>query len=321
MRRRTFLAAAAAGPSLAPSLTHAQPVPPLIGVLRVNAAASEPFVGVFRRDMARLGLEEGKGYRMRVLFADGDSARLPALAADLVAGGARLIVAFGNAGVAAAQQATRTIPIVGMADDLAGSGLVASMARPGGNTTGVSIMGFELDAKRLELLHEIVPAARRLGVFVDSAARSGGRAHVEEAANKLGLQLAFLPANRPEDLQPAMARLHEAKVDAVLFLPSPFLQGERAWFIQRMRESRLPAMYEWPESVEEGGLMSYAPRITLCFRHVAVQVAKILRGAKPADLPVEQPSLFTLALNAGTARTIGLQIPEAMLLRADLVVD
>ena len=306
---------------LSPVALRAQQVPPLIGAMRVNTRSAEQFEDVFRRDMARLGWPE-TSYRIQILFADGDSSRLPTMAQELVKSGAQIVVAFSNLGVLAAQKATSTIPIVGMADDLAGSGLVASVARPGGNTTGVSIMGFELEPKRLEVLHEIVPSARRIGVFVDESQRGGEViGHVQQSATKFGLQVFVAHAQKREEIEPAMAQLQAAKVEAVQFLASSFLHSQRAWFIERLRVLKLPAMYEWPEFVDEGGLVSYAPRLSLCYRHVAVLVSRVLHGTKPADLPIEQPVTFTLAVNTGTARAIGLTLPELMLLRADVVVD
>ena len=231
-------------------------------------------------------------------------------------------MAFGNPGVAAAQAATRDVPIVAMADDLVAVGLVPSMARPGGNTTGLSIMGHELDVKRLEVLHEIAPQALRVGVVMDdNSALKGEVAKLEQAAAKLGLEPTIVHASRREQIAPAMASLAAARVESVQFLASPFLNGARATFIDQILTMKVPAMYEWPETVEEGGLVSYAPRISLCYRHVAVLVSKVLRGAKPADLPIEQPATFTLAVNTGTAHAIGLTLPEAIILRADMVVD
>lgn len=307
---------------LSPAVAHAQQGPPLIGVMRVNVKSAEQFEDGFRRDMARLGWEESRGYRTQYLWADGDTDRLPAIAAELVKAGARVLVAFGNPGVAAAQAATREIPIVAMSDDLVAVGLVSSMARPGGNTTGLSIMGHELDVKRLEVLHEIAPQARRIGVVMDdNQALKGEIARLEQAAAKLGLQPIIEHAVRREQIAPAMANLASARVEAVQFLASPFLNGTRSTFIEQILAMKVPAMYEWPETVEEGGLVSYGPRISLCYRHVAVLVSKVLRGAKPTDLPIEQPATFALAINTGAARAIGLSLPEAMLLRADVVVD
>jgi len=317
MRRRTLLAA----PFLLPAAARAE-APPLIGVMRVSGRSVEQFVDVFQRDMARLGFEEGKTYRVQTLFADDDNSRLPAMAAELVRAGARIIVPFGNRGVAAAQAASPDVAVVGMADDLAGFGLVKSMARPGGNTTGVSILGHELNVKRLEVLHEIAPAARHVGAVKDDTNMvKGAFEKVEAAAAQLGLRLTAVEVKTREQVEPALATLAAAKVDAIQFLASPVLNGLRRVFVERVAGLRLPAMYEWPETVEEGGLASYAPRITLCYRHVAVLVAKVLRGARPADLPVEQPTAFTLALNTGTAKAIGLQIPGDFLLRADVIVD
>ena len=317
MKRRIFL-----GLALLPAMSQAQQPPPLIGVMRVNARGAEQFAEPFRRDMTRLGWQEGRTYRTQFLWADGDTSRLPAMAAELLQSGARVLVTFGNFAMAAAQAATKQVPIVGIADDLVGAGLVPSMARPEGNTTGVSIMGHELNAKRLEILHEIAPQAHRIGVIRDEVnAVKGTSEKLEKAAQSLGLKLTVVNIATRDEIAPGLAALAAARVEAVQFLTSPFLNSQRATFVERIREMKLPAIYEWPETVEEGGLVSYAPRLSLCFRHVAVLVSKVLRGAKPADLPIEQPTTFTLAINTGAAQAIGLQVPENLLLRADVVVD
>jgi len=290
--------------------------------LRVGSASDDLFPGVFKRDMARLGLEEGRHYRVKLAFADGDRNRLPTLAAELVGDGAQLLVAFSIAGVAAAQAASKTVPIVAMTDDLVGTGQVASVARPGGNTTGVSVMGRLLDTKRLEVLHELVPAARKVGIVGDDSLtvhRELG--NLQAAARRIGLTVEVVHVQRAEQVQPSLAQLNSAGVQAVQFLASAFLQSLRFQFMAELRSRKLPAIYEWPETVEEGGMSSYGPRLSLCYRHVAVLVVKVLKGAKPSDLPIEQPTIFTLAVNVGSAKAIGVMVPESMLLRADLVVD
>ncbi len=319
MKRRHLLAAAALLPGGARA--QGQP-PPLIGVMRVNSAGNEQFTPVLKADLKRLGLEEGKNYRLQVMFAEGDVSRMPGLAETLVKAGARVLVAFGNSGVAAAQKVTRDVAIVGMANDLAGGGLVAGMARPGGNTTGVSIMAHELEEKRLEVLHEMVPDARRIGALQDPGITLPATIDkLTAAAAKLGLALTVANAEKPAEIGPALEKLAAAQVEAVTVLASPVLNDQRTTLMAEMNRRRWPAIWEWPETVEQGGLVSYAPRITLVYRYVAVHVAKVLRGTKPADLPIEQPTTFTLAINTSAARAIGLQIPEAMLLRADVVVD
>jgi putative tryptophan/tyrosine transport system substrate-binding protein len=318
MKRRSLLVA----PALLPALAYAQQTLPLVGVLRVGSQKDEQFVDIFKRDMTRLGWDDGKNYRIQVAFAEGDQSRLASLSAELVRAGPRVLVPFGNTGVTAMQGATKELPIVGMSDDLVAWKLVASMARPGGNTTGVSILAHELDPKRLEVLHEIAPQARRVGVVFDEPFLLPLELdRLKEAAGKLGLEPVPVPLQSPNDFAPAMATLAGAKVDAVQFLASPMLNALRGRFIDEMTRLKLPAMHEWPETVEEGGLVSYGARIAQCFRHVAVLVNKVLKGAKPADLPVEQPTTFVLAVNTGAAKAIGLTIPEAVLLRADLVVD
>lgn len=318
MLRRSLLAA----PAFLPALAHAQANLPLIGILRVGSVAGDLFPGVFNRDMAHLGLEEGRHYRVKLAFADGERERLPALAAELVAAGAQLLVAFSIAGVAAAQSASKTVPIVAMTDDLVGTGQVASVARPGGNTTGVSVMGRLLDTKRLEVLHELVPSVRKVGIVGDDSLtvhRELG--NLQAAARTRGLALEIVHVQKAEQVQPGLARLGDAGVEAVQFLASAFLQSVRFQFMAELRGRNLPAIYEWPETVEEGGMSSYGPRLSLCYRHVAILAAKVLGGTRPSDLPIEQPTIFTLAINVGAARAIGVKVPQSMLLRADLLVD
>jgi putative ABC transport system substrate-binding protein len=294
---------------------------PMVGVLRPNRRdVLETFAEPFRRYMKAIGWEDGRNVRFLFLWTEGLAERAPALAGELVAQNVDLIVTFGDPATRAAQRATAAIPIVAMTDDMVGSGLVASLARPGGNTTGVSILASELDVKRLEVLHEFVPQARRIAILADTTTIST-RAQLASAARDLHVEPVWFEAGSPEELSRALDALTAAKVDAVNVLASPLLNFWRFQIIDRMRDARLPAVYQWPESVEDGGLLVYGPRNLLCYRHVVSLVDKVLRGAKPADLPIEQPTKFELAVNLKTAGAIGMTIPPTLLLRADVVIE
>jgi putative ABC transport system substrate-binding protein len=293
---------------------------PVVGVLRPSAKDAEPFVEPFRRYMKAIGWEEGRNIRFLFAWMEGHNERAPLLASDFVAQNVDLIVTFGDPAIRAAQRATQTIPIVGMTDDMVGSGLVAGLARPGGNTTGVSILAPELNVKRLELLHEFVPQTRRIAVLADPTTIST-HAQLADAARDLGVELVVFEVQNPAEISSLLDAIAAAKVEAVNVLASPQLYGARYLIIERMRNARLPAIYQFPEAAEEGGLLSYGPRLLLCFRHVVSLVDKVLRGAKPADLPIEQPSKFELGVNLRTASEIGLTISPTLLLRADEVIE
>jgi putative tryptophan/tyrosine transport system substrate-binding protein len=321
MRRRAFITVLG-GAVAWPLATRAQQGRlPVVGVLRPNRKdVIETFAEPFRRYMKAIGWEEGRNIGFRFAWTESRSERATALTEEFVGQNVDLIIAFGDLGIRAAQRATQTIPIVGMADDMVGSGLAASMARPSGNTTGVSILASELDVKRLEVLHEFVPQARRIAVLSDSTTISA-RAELTRAAPELKVELVWFEAGSPEELSRALDALAAARVDAVNVLASPLLNVSRLLIIERMRDARLPAIYQWPESAEDGGLLAYGPRNLLCYRHVVSLVDKVLRGAKPADLPIEQPSKFELAVNLKTASAIGMTIPPTLLLRADEVIE
>jgi putative ABC transport system substrate-binding protein len=294
---------------------------PTIGVLRPNRRdVLETFAEPFGRYMKAIGWEDGRNIRFRFVWTESRSELATALAGELVAQNVDLIIAFGDQAIRAAQRATRTIPIVGMADDMVGSGLAASMARPGGNTTGVSILASELDVKRLEILHEFVPQARRIAVLSDITTIST-RPQLTRAARDLGVEVVWFESGNPEELGRAVDAIAAANVDAVNVLASPLLNVSRLLIIDRMRNARVPAIYQWPESAEDGGLLAYGPRNLLCYRHVISLVDKVLRGAKPTDLPIEQPSKFELAVNLKTATAIGITIPPTLLVRADEVIE
>jgi putative tryptophan/tyrosine transport system substrate-binding protein len=321
MRRRLLVALGSLG--LAPSLVRAQASPkrPVVGVVRVNPRdTNETFIEPFRRDMAALGWTEHKDIDYLFSWAGGRNTALGPLFADLAARKVDVIVAFGPTGARAAQQATTTIPIVAMTDDLDGMGLVKSMARPGGNLTGVSILASALDVKRLEILHEAAPSVRRIGVLYEPAlARSLPK--IKAAAPGFGIDVVFASGQTESEIDAAIKSMIKDRVGAVNVLASANINAFRAHQIAEFERARLPAIYEWPETAEQGGLLGYGPRNTAVFRQIAELVNKILRGAKPAELPVEQPTKFELVVNLKTAKAIGAAIPQTVMLRADKVIQ
>jgi putative tryptophan/tyrosine transport system substrate-binding protein len=322
IERRKFLATLGGAAVAWPLAARAQQSRlPVVGVLRPNRRdVLETFAEPFRRYMKAVGWEEGRNIRFLFVWTEARSERASALADELVAQNVDLIITFGDPAIRAAQRATQTIPIIGMTDDMIGSGLAASLARPGGNTTGVSILASELDVKRLEILHEFVPQARRIAVLADPTTIST-RIQLANAGRKLDVELVPFEAGSPDELGRALDAIAAANVEAVNVLASPFLQVSRPEIIARMRHHRVAAIYQWPESAEDGGLLAYGPRQLLCYRHVISLVDKVLRGVKPADLPIEQPSKFELAVNLKTASALGMTIPPTLLLRADEVIE
>ncbi len=310
------------GLTLAPLVAEAQQAGKVsrIGVLVASSAASvSPRIGVFRKGLREHGYVEGKNIAFEYRYAEGKLARLPELAAELVGLKVDVIVTASASAVQAAQKATSTIPIVffAVADPVA-TGLVESLARPGKNITGLSIQGPELDGKRLELLKEAVPKTGRVAVLFGPAYP---RRETEIAAQALGIQIISLPVRELGDFEPAFETARKENAHALLTSPHPLINTVRERIVEFAAKNRLPAMYGGPEFVEAGGLMSYAPSYTDLFRRAATYVDKILKGAKPADLPVEQPTKFELVINLKTAKTLGLTIPQTLLLRADQVIE
>ncbi|HEV2336270.1 MAG TPA: ABC transporter substrate-binding protein [Stellaceae bacterium] len=294
---------------------------PLVGLLHLAPDdPTEHFRVAFRSWMKERGREEGRNLRLLVASAEGGGDRLPAAANELVARKVDLIIVLGDPSIRAAQQATTTIPIVGMTDDMLGSNLVSSLARPGGNTTGVSILATELDVKRLELLHEAAPQASPVGILADPTTVST-RPQLEAAARRLGLDLVILVAMNPADAARAADNMAGTGVKAVNVLASPILATARTAIIERLNRARLPAIYQWPDYAQDGGLIGYGPSLVGCYDQVSALAEKILKGAKPADLPVEQPTKFELAVNLKTAKAIGLTLPQAFLAHADQVIE
>jgi ABC-type uncharacterized transport system substrate-binding protein len=234
-----------------------------------------------------------------------------------------VILAGGDAGIRAAQQATATIPILALTDDMVGSGLVSSLGKPGANTTGVSLLAADLDGKRQEILMEAVPGLHRMATLADTSTTAPHQIQaLQDAARARGVELSIHRVANPDEIAPAIDAAKASDAAAINVLASPLLFGNRQLIIEHTTAVRLPAMYQWPEVAEEGGFVGYGPRIVQLYREVvARQLIKILRGAKPADMPVEQPTKFELAINLKAAKAIGLTIPESFLARADEMIE
>jgi putative ABC transport system substrate-binding protein len=308
--------------ALCGSVEAQQPVKlPRIGLLRVGSPP-DPFVEAFREGLRDLGYVEGKSIVIEYRWAEGKPERLTELAADLARLGVDVIVPGGNAATRAGQITTSTIPIVmsGTTDPVT-SGFVTSLARPGGNITGSATLLQDLAAKRLELLKEILPKVSRVGVlFYDPAANPFELRETQETAPNLGVQLSILEIRDHNDFENAFNVAKTARSGAITVLGSAFFYAHRARIVELAAKSRLPAIYEHREFVEAGGLISYGPNFRDLFRRAATYVDKVLKGTKPADLPVEQPTKFELATNLKTAKQIGLTIPPNILARADRVI-
>jgi ABC-type uncharacterized transport system substrate-binding protein len=297
---------------------------PRIGYLSGSSpSAMSARIEAFGQGLRELGYVEGKNIVIEYRYAEGKLDRLPVLAAELLRLNVEVIVTGGALVTRAAKEATVTIPIVMTQDpDPVGSGFVASLARPGGNITGLSNLSPELSGKRLELLKEIVPKLSRVAVLGTST-RPGTAQELKEvelASEALGVKIQYLDVLGPKDIETAFRAASKGRADAVLVLGSPVLNSQRAHVVDLAVKNRLPAVYGQPQYVEDGGLLSYAPSYTDLFRRAATYVDKILKGAKPADLPVEQPTKFEFIINLKAAKQIGLTIPPNVLARADKVI-
>ena len=296
---------------------------PLVGVLLINTAANpEPVVPLFRNALAGLGYVEDRNLRLDFRFAEGHADRFPALAAALVGDKANVIAALGDAATRAAQQATQTIPIVAIADDLVAAGLIQSNAKPGGNTTGISILATELDAKKLEILKQIVPAARHFGLLRDPANSTEARLRaIAEMARALGLELQTVDVESPADFAAAFATLRAGGAEALDILASPLLANFQRDLGRLTLEYKLPAICQFREMVEAGCLASYGVKRPEMYAMLAAYVDKMLKGAKPSETVAQQPIAVELVINQKTARKLGIELPPAILARADEVIE
>ena len=321
--RRTFIVALAFGLFAVPLAADAQQAAKVwrIGIL-TNAPG--PHWDAFRQGLHQLGYVEGQDLAFENRWAEEGFGGLPALAGELVRLRVDLIVTQGTPAARAAKEATTTIPIVAASvGDPVGTGLVASLARPGGNLTGLSDIAVDLSAKRLEFLKEVVPTAARIAVLWNPAHPTNPLQlrEIEIAAHALGMTLQSWEVRGSDDLERTFAAMRKERAGVLVVLANPLMLRHRGRLADLAANNRLPAMYPFREYVEAGGLMFYGPSLSDLFRRAATLVDKILKGAKPADLPVEQPTRFELIINLKTAKTLGLAIPQSVLIRADEVIQ
>jgi putative tryptophan/tyrosine transport system substrate-binding protein len=326
MRRREFIALLGGMATGWPLTAHSQPpTVPVVGFLRSTPA--QPFahlVTAFREGLKEVGFVEGQNVAIEYRWADNHLDRLPRLAADLVQGQVAAIVGNGLA-VRAAQAATTTIPIVFvLADDPVKSGLVASLNQPGSNLTGVTFFGGEsLGVKRLELLHELTPKGSAIAVLLDPNYPEGGSElpAVEAAAREFGRPLLVMRVENERDFDAAFARIVQAGAGAILVNGSPFFTSHRKALIALAARHAIPASYDLRDFVVDGGLLSYGASISGAYHQAGTFVGQILKGAKPAEMPVSRATKLELAINLGTAKRLGINIPDALLARADEVIE
>jgi putative ABC transport system substrate-binding protein len=326
MKRRDFIAVLGGAASAWPLAANAQTSPkiPRIGYIAGAGSGNVDHIGAaFRQGLRELGYVEGQTIALEFRYAEGRSDRIPELVAELVGLKMDVLVAGNSVAALVAQKATRTIPIVMVAADPVGLGLVVSLARPGGNVTGLSYFNEAIVAKRLQLLKELVPGLAQVAVLRNPsiAVHAIFWQETEVAARTLGVALQPLNIRGPDDFEGAFAAATQGNAQALIALDDALTIAHRPRIVGLAATSRLPAMYGLREFPDDGGLISYGPSFADLFRRAATYVDKILKGAKPADLPVEQPTKFELVINRKTANALGLTVPTTLLAQADEVIE
>jgi putative ABC transport system substrate-binding protein len=326
MRRREFIAGLAGMVAWPLAAWAQQPAMPVIGFLSGSVSTSiSPAVAAFRAGLNEMGFVEGRNVAIEFRWAEGDYQRLPTMAAELVARQVAVIVAGGTiASPNAAKAATTTIPIVfSSGADPVRSGLVPSLGRPGGNLTGAFILTTELETKRLDLLHEVVPAANVIAMLVNPAYPNVEElvSDVQAAVRSLSKQIVVLHASSEREIEAAFASLVQRRIGALLVASDPFLFGRREQIVALANYHKVPAIYQWREFAALGGLMAYGTTLTETYRTVGLYTGRILKGEKPSDLPVVQSTKVEFVINLKTAKALGLTIPLPLLGRADEVIE
>jgi putative ABC transport system substrate-binding protein len=322
--RRAFIGVIG-GAAAWPLAARAQAKVARIGFLGNSTAALETnLIGPFRDGLRALGYEEGRNVIIEYRWAEGNYARFPALVAELLASNVDVLVTAGTPASLAIKQETTTVPVVMIAvGDPVGTGLVPTLARPGGNLTGLSSIAPDLEGKRLELLREFVPKLSHIAVLINSLNpfHTASMHQADAAAKALGIKLQVLDVRASEDLDGAFAAILKDRPEALLILADRIFLHNRTRLMDFATQQRLPNVNAYHELVEAGGLMSFGPSYEDMHRRAAIYVDKILKGARPADLPIEQPMKFTLILNLKAAKTLGLELPPTLLARADEVIE
>jgi putative tryptophan/tyrosine transport system substrate-binding protein len=321
MRRREFITLLGSAAIVCPRQLVAQPGE---RIYRIGILVPFPptVLEAWFAELRRLGFVEGQNLAVDRRGFARSYGEFPTVAAELVKTGLDAMICGGDEAIRAAQAATATIPIIATTDDMVGAGLARSLAHPGGNTTGASLLASDLDGKRQEILFELLPAARHMAMLADSKTTGGLQVQaIRDTARLRGVELSVHEVHRAEEITSAIEAVKASSAAALNVLASPLLHGNRQAIIEQTAALRVPAIYQWPETVEEGGLLGYGPRFSEFLRQWARLAAKVLRGAKPADVPIEQPTHFELVINLQTARAIGFEVPAGLVLRADKIIE
>jgi putative ABC transport system substrate-binding protein len=323
MRRRDFITMIAGSATAWSLAARAQEAGRTyqIGVV-TGALHDAPHFAAFFDELRSLGFVDGQNLQVLPGSFGLSNEQMAGAAVVFAKSSADLVICVGDATILAARQANPNMPIIGISNDLVGRGLVQSLARPGGNTTGISILANDLDGKRQDILIEAVPGAKRMAALADPSVTTQERLHaLQDAVRGRGVELATFTAATPADIAPAIKAAKASGAAGLNVLAAPLFSVSRRILLGEAAQLRLPAIYEWPDMAEDGGLIGYGPRRPAINRLAAHQVAKVLQGVKPADIPVEQPTRFELVINLQTAKVIGHDVPANLVARADKVIE